>query len=172
DPFTVLWVGGLILLKAPRLALDALAELKRRGVAFRATFVGSGELEGRMREWSRELGLDAELSMVGRVPYADMGAWYARSDALLFTGLHDTSGNVVLEAMAHGLPVVTLDHHGAGEMVDADCGLKVRITGREQVVADLASSLSRLAADPELGRRLGEAGRRRVEREYTWARKG
>jgi glycosyltransferase involved in cell wall biosynthesis len=172
DPFTVLWVGGLILLKAPRLALDALAELKQRGVAFRANFVGTGELEGAMREWARALGLDAQVSMVGRAPYADMSTWYARSDAFLFTGLHDTSGNVVLEAMSHGLPVVTLDQHGAGEMVDADCGLKVRIVKREQVVADLASSLARLAADPDLSRRLGEAGRRRVEREYTWDRKG
>jgi glycosyltransferase involved in cell wall biosynthesis len=170
--FTVLWIGSLVLLKAPRLALEALAELKRLGVDFRAVFVGDGELAEAMRAWVRALDLDREVELVGPVPYTDVGRWYAMGDAFLFTGLHDTSGNVVLEAMACGLPVVTLDQHGVGEMVEASCGVKVPIVHQRQVVADLAAALAWLAADPDQRRRMGEAGRRRVEREYTWDRKG
>ena len=51
-----------------------------------------------------------------------MGELYRRHDALLFPSLHDFSGNVVLEALVHRLPVVCLDLGGPAELVDASCG--------------------------------------------------
>lgn len=171
-PFTILWVGSLILRKGPRLALDALTELKRRGVEFRARFVGEGELATSMPQWVRDRRLDSEVEMIPRVPYGEIGRWYAESDVLLFTSLHDTSGNVVLEALAHGLPVVGLDQHGVSDMLDASCGFKVGIVSRDQVVSDLAAHLAWLAADAHRRRDMGAAGRRRVESQYDWNHKG
>jgi glycosyltransferase involved in cell wall biosynthesis len=101
-----------------------------------------------------------------------MAGVYERSQVLLFTSLRDTSGNVVLEAMAHGLPVVALDQHGAREILDADSGMKVPILDQAQVVRDLAAALERLALDPALRRAQGRAGRSRVEHRYNWDQKG
>ncbi len=79
---------------------------------------------------------------------------------------------VVLEAMASGLPVVCLDYGGPGEMVTEECGIKVKPVTPEQTIEDLADALLKLANDPALRRRMGEAGRKRVEEVYSWEKKG
>ena len=170
--FTVLWAGSLIWRKGPALALDALAALKRRGVAFQANFIGDGPLGEALRERIRVLALEPEVRLQGQVPYADIHRYYASSHVFLFSSLHDTSGNVLLEAMAHALPVVTLDHHGAREIVSSDSGIKVPVHDQAQVIAGLASALERLAGDPELRQAMGQAGRLRAAQVYNWGRKG
>lgn len=171
-PFTVLWAGSLIWRKGPALALDALAALKRRGVAFQAHFIGDGPLRQALQERIRILELESVVRLHGQVPYADIHRYYMSSHAFLFSSLHDTSGNVLLEAMAHALPVVTLDHHGAREIVSSDSGIKVPVHDQAQVIAGLASALERLAGDPALRQVMGQAGRRRVAQVYGWDHKG
>jgi glycosyltransferase involved in cell wall biosynthesis len=170
--FTVLWVGSLIWRKGPALALDALADLKRRGVAFQAHFIGDGPLGPALEERIRSLELESDVRLHGQVPYADIHRYYANSHAFLFSSLHDTSGNVLLEAMAHAVPVVTLDHHGAREIVSSDCGIKVPVYDQAQVIAGLASALERLASDPALRQTMGQAGRQRAAQVYNWDHKG
>jgi glycosyltransferase involved in cell wall biosynthesis len=171
-PFTVLWAGSLIWRKGPALALDALAALKRRGVAFQAHFIGDGPLRQALQERIRMLELEPEVRLQGQVPYADIHRYYGSSHAFFFSSLHDTSGNVLLEAMAHALPVVTLDHHGAREIVSSDAGIKVPVHTEAQVIGGLASALERLAADPALRNAMGQAGRLRVAQLYNWDHKG
>jgi len=172
NTFTVLWAGSLIWRKGPALALDALAALKRRGVAFQAHFIGDGPLRQALQERIRALELESEVRLQGQVPYADIHRYYASSHAFLFSSLHDTSGNVLLEAMAHSLPVVTLDHHGAREIISSDAGIKIPVHDQAQVIAGLASALERLAANPALRQAMGQAGRLRAAKVYNWDHKG
>jgi glycosyltransferase involved in cell wall biosynthesis len=172
DRFTVLWAGSLIWRKGPELALDALAALKRRGTVFRAHFIGDGPLRQALEERIRSLELEPELQLHGQVPYSEIHRYYGKSDAFLFSSLHDTSGNVLLEAMAHALPVVTLDHHGAGEIVSNGTGIKVPVRERAQVIDGLASALERLAVNPALCQSMGDAGRLRAAQVYNWNHKG
>ncbi|MGH2533357.1 MAG: glycosyltransferase family 4 protein [Thermomicrobiales bacterium] len=169
---SILWAGLLIPRKAPLLAVDVLAELRRREVAARLQFVGDGPLRGQIEAHAHALGIADAIDLRGRVPYEAMSRCYASADVFLFTSLQDTSGNVLLEAMAHGLPVVTLDHQGAAEIVAADCGIKIPIGEPPRVIAGFGDALERLAARPELRHTLGEAGRRRVAERYRWDRKG
>jgi len=59
--------------------------------------------------------------------------------------LRDSSGCVVLEAMAHGLPIVLLNHQGVACYVPDDAGLKVAVTNPKQVIDDLAKAITTLA---------------------------
>ena len=79
----------------------------------------------------------------------DLLAAYRTFDALLFPSLHDSSGNVVLESLAGGLPVVCLDLGGPAQLVDASCGVKVSVDDRDadQVILALADALTELAQD-------------------------
>jgi glycosyltransferase involved in cell wall biosynthesis len=78
-------------------------------------------------------------------------------------GDRDGIPNVVLEAMAAGLPVVAATTSGLPEAVeDGVTGLLVPASDPES----LAAALDRLLADPAMRRRLGEAGRRRVQERY------
>jgi glycosyltransferase involved in cell wall biosynthesis len=95
---------------------------------------------------------------------------YASFDALLFPSLHDSSGNVVLESMANGLPVVCLDLGGPAQMVDDQCGIVVGTRGLSvvQVVDSLARSLEQFARGPGWRTALRKGARRHVM-QFEWS---
>ena len=82
-----------------------------------------------------------------------------------------TSGNAVLEALGHGVPVVCLDHQGVGDIVTDRCGIKVPVTEPRDVVLGITRALARLSRTPELLDTLSEGA---IERacEYLWSRNG
>jgi glycosyltransferase involved in cell wall biosynthesis len=80
----------------------------------------------------------------------------ASYDAFVYTSAYDGMPNVVLEAIAAGVPVVAPDVGGIGEIVvDGDSGVLVpNLRCREEMAAAYAGALTRLAADPQLRARL------------------
>ena len=171
EALTLAWAGGLIPRKAPGLAIDVVEALRARGVAARLRIAGTGELEDELRRRARDAGVAECVEFLGALPHDAMPGFYAAADVFLFTSLQDTSGNVVLEAMAHGLPVVALDHHGVPEMVCDDCGVRVLVGDRASVIAGFADALQRFAANPTLSARAGIAAREHVRRRHGWERK-
>jgi glycosyltransferase involved in cell wall biosynthesis len=108
---------------------------------------------------------------MGAVPYATAVQQYGWADLLVFSSLRDTSGNVVLEAMARGVPVICLDHHGARDMVTATSGIKIPVTNRAEVTTQIAQAIVRLGCDRTL---LGSLSRGAVARarDFLWERNG
>ena len=74
-------------------------------------------------------------------------ALFATHDALLFPSLHDSGGTVVMEAIAHGRPVICLDLGGPAVTVDEHCARIVGTSGKteEQVTQGLADAISEFA---------------------------
>lgn len=85
---------------------------------------------------------------------------YAAADVMLHPSYYDTFANVITEALACGIPVVSSDRAGAAELLPgADCGPVLPVVGKG-VEAQWANALTAFATDPELRRRQGENGRR------------
>ncbi len=76
-------------------------------------------------------------------------------------------GNVALEALSNGLPIVCLDHQGVHDVVTPACGIKVPVQSRRQVVADFGAAVTRLARDPALCATMSRAALTRAE-DYRW----
>ncbi len=170
--FELLWIGRLILFKAPVLAVRAFAAAYRQEPRLRLTFLGSGPEEAQVRKVAAELGVAEAVTLTGRLPKQEVPGVVASADALFFTSLHDTSGNAILEAMASGLPVVCLNHHGPGELTTDEIALRVEPGSVSQTVERLAEALVRLAALPlEARRQMGLKARERVEALYSWSAK-
>jgi glycosyltransferase involved in cell wall biosynthesis len=167
----IVWAGRLIARKGPLLALDVAAELKRRGVLFRLRMAGDGPWECLVDREISKRGLTGEVSRAGLLGHAAMASFYADGDVFLFSSLQDTNGSVVLEAMSYGLPVVALDQHGAASLLTDECGVKIPVHSKSQVVRDMAGALEDLAREPGRRRNLGAAARRRVAEGYTWEHK-
>lgn len=153
---TFLWVGRMQPRKALPLALEALAEAD---VNARLLVAGDGEMRRSWEECSHRLRLESKVEFLGQVPWNQMPALYQRADAFLFTSLRDSFGMQVLEAMGHGLPVLSLDHHGVGTFVPANAAIKIPVTTPRETVNRMAEGIRWLARNPEARRKLGEAGR-------------
>jgi len=110
------------------------------------------------------------VQFLGHVPWLDMPSLFQSADAFLFTSLRDSSGSVVLEAMAQALPVITLNHQGVGALVPEEAGIKVPVTTPAATVEALAEAIRRLAISPEMRQRMGEVGWR-YARTQTWERR-
>ena len=161
----IMWAGWLRPRKALSLGIEALARVKH--LPIKLLIVGEGPMRHPWRRLAARLGIEDRLEFVGEVPWVEMREQYRRSDAFLFTSLRDSSGNVVFEAMASSLPILTVDHQGIGAFLPPEAGIKVPVTTPEETVAGLAEGMERLAKDPELRARLGAEGWRFIS-EQTW----
>ena len=153
----VLWVGRLIPLKGLPLALEALAQVERT-FPVRLRVVGEGPLRGDMESLAQSLGVRDRVDFVGAVPWLEMMGYYREADVFLFTSLRDSSGAVITEAMAHRLPIITLNHQGVGAIMPPEAGIKVAVTNPDETVKALADGIRRLAHSPQARKHMGEAG--------------
>jgi len=115
-----------------------------------------------------ELAVPPGVEVLGRVhDRAVVHELYRRADLFVLPSLFDPFPLVLLEAMAHSLPVVTSDSCGIPDMLTD--GVEGRTVPRGDVEA-LADALVRTLADPAAAAAAGQAGRRRVVEELTWDR--
>jgi glycosyltransferase involved in cell wall biosynthesis len=165
-----LYVGRLVYWKGLHLGLRAFARFHESHPGARLTIIGSGPDEAWFHALAVELGVDAAVTWMPQMERAAVMRAYLRHDTFLFPSLHDSSGNVVLEALSCGLPVICLDAGGPAVLVDPSCGFKVRPGEPSQVVEDLARALHALASRPALAEAMGEAARHHARDHYSWAR--
>jgi colanic acid/amylovoran biosynthesis glycosyltransferase len=114
-----------------------------------------------------ELGLGERVTLHGHVEPEDVRDALRGADVLLHPSLSEGMPTVMLEAMACALPVVVTDVGGVREAV-TDGVEGIVVPSRDPRA--LAAALERLRRDPALGRRMGEAGRRRVQADFTLQR--
>lgn len=168
---SVVSAGRLIYFKGFHLSLKAFIKAVKKKPDMLFKLIGDGTERKNLEQISMNEKLTAQIFFLGNIPRENVINEMNESDIFLFPSF-EGGGMVVLEAMAAGLPVVCLDYGGPGEMVTEECGIKVKPITPEQTINDLAEALLKLANDPELRRKMGEAGRRRVMEHYTWEKKG
>jgi len=169
-PLRILWSGDLRACKALSLLIKALAKLPG-DVPYELQILGDGPLKSRWQRLARRMGVEARATWMGRLPHEEAIRQYNWSDLFVFTSLRDTSGTVVLEAMAAGVPVVCLDHQGMHDVVNDACGIKVPVTSTPEVIEQLSRAIAGLARDRIRLELLREGALKRV-REYSWAQQG
>lgn len=152
-----LYAGRLIYWKGLHLALMGFAEFKRTSPAATLTVIGTGPDEEWLRRLASLLGIQDAVRWLGWLPQERLWEHYSGYSAFLFPSLHDSSGNVLLEALSQGLPVICLDANGPRAVVPVSAGIKVRVLGRrqDQVIADIAAAMRTLADDPALRAQMG-----------------
>ncbi len=144
--------------------LAALALARRASPIVRGVIVGDGPGWLDLHRQAQDLGLlPGGVLFPGR--RNDVPALLGRADMLVLSSDHEGCPNVVLEAMAARRPVVTTPAGDAGVAVED--GVNGYVVPFDDVEA-MAARMVRLAESPELCRRFGEAGRRRVEEAYSY----
>ena len=166
----ILFVGRLIYWKGLHLGLAAFARLVKSGINARLTIVGNGQEKERLSALARSLGISDWVDWVSWLPRDELMQVYFQHDALLFPSLHDSSGNVVLEAMSCGLPVICLNLGGPAVLVDESSGFRVSGSDPQQLILGLAQGLTALTTNDALRRAMGQAAQVRAREEFSWNR--
>ena len=162
----LLFVGRVVFQKGLDVLLRALAALPA-GLAWELEIIGDGEQRATLTAEAARLGLAERITFAGWCDRAGIAERYRAADVFVFPSRDEGMPNVVLEAMASGLPIVATAIAGSEDLVrEGENGHLVP----PDDAASLTAALARLLADPAGCRALGRASRAIVEREYTWAR--
>ena len=168
-PFRILSVGRIVPKKGFDDLMRALQILDRRGMDFQFTHVGSGESEAEIRSLVHELGLTSKVTLLGTLPHSEVIPLYHSSHVFALAckiapnGDRDGIPNVLIEAMATGLPVVSTNVSAIPELVeDGVTGLLVE-PGIPEAMAD---ALSAVLNDREKFRERAAKARNRVEQDF------
>ena len=161
--FLVFALGRHVYYKGFEFLLRALAELPEASLVLG----GTGPLSAQLRELARGLGVAERVDFAGRIPEADLPAYYQACDVYCLPSVEraEAFGIVQLEAMAAGKPVVCCELGNGVNWVNRD-GVTGLAVPRSDAQA-LAAALRRLMDDAELRARLGAQGRERALREFT-----
>ncbi len=141
DAPVFLAVGRVAAEKNVELALRAVAEARRTRPDTRLVIVGDGPARARLEA------AYPHARFVGVQRGADLAAHYASADVFLFPSLSDTFGNVVMEALASGLPVVAFDCAAAAEHVDDQRSGRLLIPGDDAAYMTAVRDLALLAPE-------------------------
>ena len=169
----VVCVSRLVARKGQDVLIRGMGHLQRTVPGAALLIVGGGPHEGTLRRLAASAPAGS-VFFAGQVSEEELPRYYALGDVFAMPcrtrlgGLEvEGWGNVFIEAAACARPVVVGDSGGAREaLVDGETGILVDGTD----VVGVADAVGRLLADPGLARRMGEAGRARVQRAHTWSR--
>jgi len=149
DEMVIAFLGRIVMEKGLDVFSDAIRAFGKRGFEPRVIVIG----EGPARPWFEEQLPDAIFT--GQLTGSELARALASADLFLNPSITEAFGNVTLEAMACGLPVVAAESTGATNLVrDKVTGTLVDGTDADE----FADALESYARDPDLRRRHGEAG--------------
>jgi len=162
DDVAIVFLGRLVMEKGLDVFAETIVQLRRRQVPHRVLVIGDGPA----RKWFEDA-LPGGI-FAGFQTGAALGRALASGDVFLNPSVTETFGNVTLEAMACGLPVVAAGATGASSLVnDGVTGRLVPLKGEAPDSEGLADALSPYCEDPALRMSHGAAGEAR-SREYSW----
>jgi glycosyltransferase involved in cell wall biosynthesis len=172
EPFRVGFVGRVVPIKDVKTFLLACHQLQAEAPEARVYIIGPCEED---REYYEEcLNLTASLGLENYVVYTgpqNVKAWYPTLDVLVLTSVSEGQPLVILEGYCCNVPCVATDVGSCAELLYGREGEDRQIGAAGFVTpvaapAETAAAILQLVRNPELKRRQGEAGRRRVERYY------
>ena len=170
DDVVLLSVGRIEANKGFRTLVDALSALDAHGSALTGNWkwvlVGDGPQRRSLESAITQARLAEHVLMPGRLPDADLHAWYAAATLFVHPTLYEGSSLVTLEAMAHRLPVVASNAGGLPDKVKQGINGWLVEPGQPDALAAAVSGA--LGQPRERLRAMGEAGRRIVEQEFAW----
>ena len=108
-------IGSFVLKKNQNLLLDIISELVKRNIEVRCFFLGDGPLKIEVEKRAQELGISTHCIFLGNVNNVEEYLW--QSHVYVHTATYEPLGLVLIEAMAAGLPVVSLDGGGNRDLI-------------------------------------------------------
>lgn len=173
EPVRILTIARLVEMKGVAYGIEAVARLVESGREICYQIAGDGTLRPELEQQIEMLGMGGNVHLLGWKDHRELARLMEQAHILLAPSITATNGeqegipNVVKEAMAMGLPVVSTYHSGIPELVED--GVSGYLAPERDVKA-LSSSLAKLIDRPDCWPEMGMAGRKKVEAEFNMER--
>jgi len=172
DRPVIVCVSRLMARKGQDELIRALPKIHQTAPNASLIIVGDGPYRKDLERLVKKLGLEIFVHLTGKVSQTELSKWYAAGDIFAMPcrtrmGGWDVEGLgiVFLEGSATGLPVIVGDSGGAVDaVIDGETGYLVDGTN----TAEIAGRIAYLFANPDIAKKMGEAGRKWVTQEWTW----
>jgi len=163
------WSGQHLPGKALPILLKALNQTPE-DVRWQLDILGNGPCREKWKKLSNDLNIESRCRWHGQLPRSDAIKVIQRSHIFIITSLKDLTSTVLLEALSQGVPVVTLDHCGFSDVVNAACGIKIPVSNPDQVIRDLNAAVVKLWENENLRRSLAQGALDRIK-DFSWENK-
>ena len=167
NPLRIIYVGRLIPAKGVTMLLAAVEQAKRN-FPLQVVIVGDGPLKQELKVETAQRNLQDIVTFTGSLTPLEVAAQIRAAHIFCLPSVRESGGAVLLEAMASARPVVTIAFGGPAEIVDDKVGVGIPPDGQIAVIEGLIAAFSDLVQYPDIWRKRGERGRKRVEAHYTW----
>ena len=172
NKFHILSAGKFIKIKGFDLAIKAFKIFSDKFPDCKFIIVGDGPELEKLKCLISDLKINDKVILEKWMPREELFKKMAACDIFIFPSLRDGGGNVVVEAMAAGKPVICFDLAGPGFHIDESCGIKIKPENPEQSVKDMAVALEKLYLEKDLRIKLGKGAREKAEKNYDWDKLG
>ena len=156
----ILFIGGLRHIKGVDVLIEAFHILSKRLKNLQLRIVGDGKMREELMKKINLLNLGSHVKIVGYVPYYSVKDQLSNASVFVLPSRYEGLPNVLLQAMAAGLPIVATRVGGIPSLIkDGENGLLVTADNPEE----LAKAIEKLLMDHDLAERLGRNARRKAE---------
>lgn len=163
---SVLYVGRLTKYKGPELLIRALGYIKKND--FILNIVGDGEERKYLEKLVKELHLENQVLFHGFKPSEEVKRFYYNASIFCFPSLTEAVGIVFYEAMASGLPIITIDNGGPRYICPPEGAIKIPISSPDEIIKRLNESIVFLLENPEIRQKMGQFNRNYSIEHYDW----
>lgn len=163
----ILFVGRLVRAKGVFELVEAFSQLRSRLPKTHLVLLGDDRDRLRLENQVRQKGLNDVVHFIGVRPHSEMPSWLNAADLFVLPSHNEGLPNVVVEAMACGIPVVATNVGGIPEVIeDKRSGLLIE----KGDIHSLASAIEDLLRRDEKRKEMGTYGRSVIERNFSWCK--
>jgi glycosyltransferase involved in cell wall biosynthesis len=169
-PLKAIFIGRLVPYKGADIFIRAAEKFVRAG-KMTLEILGDGPQNNHLVELISSLNLEKNIHLRGWVSHDKIQDILVTSDIMCLPSIREFGGGVILEAMAVGVTPIVANYGGPAELLDDACGFRVPFTNENDLVEGFARVFEKILETPSKLDELGENAWKRVQDNFTWAKK-
>lgn len=171
DILKIVFVGRLIGKKGIAFLVDAFS-LMPTDMDWELLIFGDGDDRALIEKQIADSSIGKNVKLMGNRPLNQIAEAYQQADVFVLPSLRETSGNVLLEAMAYAVPIVAFDTSFCRLLKEVDCGVFINTEqALDNIKEDYCKAIVTLGQDKELAKQMGLNGYKYVNSKLTWDEK-
>lgn len=149
NKLTILVAGRLAYRKGHLFLLDVLKDMDK-SFDYECRIIGEGPMEKKLKDKVTEYGLSDKVVFTGRIPFQQMTKEYENASVFVMPSIRETTGAVLLESMANGVPLVTINKFGGPVLFDNSSAFLYSGNSLDEYKESLKNILMQCANDPQM----------------------